>query len=241
MLASTHPWLRIDVVAEGGMVVADADVRLRASSDSVERRERSDLDGRVYFRDVPFGRAQLAVQRVGYARVSDSIVISSGTGNVRVELTTSDATRLATVRTEASRRAAQLVAFEQRAATGMSSAAIMREEIERRSPVSTWQLLTRVGALRITSFAGAVYAASSRGDKPSLLDAGKACPVQIFVDGNRLQPTSGDAVDLSMLPPPQDIHGIEVYAGAARIPAEFAAGMGTNTWCGVIAVWTRDR
>ena len=241
MVSSSHPWLRIDVVGEGGLPIADAEVRLRAPNDTINRRERSDPDGRVYFREVPLGLAQISVQRIGYAPVSDSITISSGTGSVRVEMASSDATRLATVRTEASRRAAQLVAFEQRAAAGVSSAAIGREEIERRAPVSTWQLLTRVGALRINSYAGAVYAASARGDKPSLLEAGKACPVQVFVDGNRLQPTAGDAVDLTMLPPPQDIHGIEVYAGAARIPAEFAAGMGSNTWCGVIAVWTRDR
>ena len=239
--ARTHPWLRIDVVGDNAAGIADADVRLRVRADSTERRDRSDQDGRVYFREVPFGRAELSVQRVGYAALVDSVDITANTGTIRVDMATADMARLRTVRTEASQRAAQLVAFEQRAATAMTSASILREEIERRAPVSTWQLLTRVGALRITSFAGAVYAASSRGDKPSLIEAGKACPVQVFVDGNRLQPTSGDAVDLTMLPPPQDIHGIEVYAGAARIPAEFAAGMGTNTWCGVIAVWTRDR
>lgn len=240
-VASTHPWLRIDVVGDNAASIADADVRLRVLQDGTERRDRSDPDGRVYFREVPLGRAELSVQRVGFAALVDSVDITVNTGTIRVEMATANVARLRTVRTEASQRAAQLVAFERRAATAMTSASILREEIERRAPVSTWQLLTRVGALRITSFAGAVYAASSRGDKPSLIEAGKACPVQVFVDGNRLQPTSGEAVDLSMLPPPQDIHGIEVYAGAARIPAEFAAGMGSNTWCGVIAVWTRDR
>lgn len=239
--AATHPWLRIDVVGDEGAVIADADVRLRSVKDGEERRDRSAPDGRVYFREVPLGPAQLTVQRVGYAPLVDSVQISNDMGAIRVEMTAANTPRLTVVRTEASRRTPQLLAFERRAAAAVTSASILRDEIERRAPVSTWQLLTRVGALRITSFAGAVYAASNRGDKPSLIEAGKACPVQVFVDGVRLLPTSGEAVDLTTLPPPQDIHGIEVYAGAARIPAEFTAGMGSNTWCGVIAVWTRDQ
>jgi hypothetical protein len=37
----------------------------------------------------------------------------------------------------------------------------------------------------------------------------------------------------------QDIHGIEVYRGAATVPVQFAkAGL---TQCGVIVVWTKRK
>ncbi len=62
--------------------------------------------------------------------------------------------------------------------------------------------------------------------------------MQILVDGVRLSPADGSEVDLNQLPPPDVIHGIEVFAGAARLPLEFG-GAGANKWCGVIAIWTR--
>ena len=42
--------------------------------------------------------------------------------------------------------------------------------------------------------------------------------------------------NLDLLPTPKDLAGIEVYAGASTIPAQFA---GYNRGCGVILVWTK--
>lgn len=38
---------------------------------------------------------------------------------------------------------------------------------------------------------------------------------------------------------PKEVHGVELYLGAARVPVELA-GTRTDNWCGVIAIWTRD-
>jgi hypothetical protein len=43
--------------------------------------------------------------------------------------------------------------------------------------------------------------------------------------------------NLDLLPSPREMMGIEVYAGSATIPPQFA-GFGTS--CGVILVWTKD-
>ena len=39
---------------------------------------------------------------------------------------------------------------------------------------------------------------------------------------------------------PQEIYGVEIYNGAARLPVQFG-GLRTDNWCGLIAIYTRDR
>jgi outer membrane receptor for ferrienterochelin and colicin len=39
-----------------------------------------------------------------------------------------------------------------------------------------------------------------------------------------------------MMVPVSSIEGIEVYKGAAQLPAEFG---GSNSMCGVVAIWTK--
>lgn len=37
-----------------------------------------------------------------------------------------------------------------------------------------------------------------------------------------------------------DVHGIEVYPGAASLPAEFGS-IKPAGWCGFVMIWTRSR
>jgi hypothetical protein len=67
------------------------------------------------------------------------------------------------------------------------------------------------------------------GGNPSL----GACPMQVYLD----QVPLPSPFNLDLLPPPKQIAGIEVYAGAATIPPQFS---GMNRGCGVIMVWTKD-
>ncbi len=62
-----------------------------------------------------------------------------------------------------------------------------------------------------------------------------------MVDGVMQTPAGFDhngPVDLRLLPRPEEIHGVEVFAGAAMIPPQYG-GVGSGKWCGMIAVWTR--
>jgi hypothetical protein len=50
--------------------------------------------------------------------------------------------------------------------------------------------------------------------------------------------------DLSNLPRPVEVHGIEVFAGPATVPPQYSsvnAGSGDNgsNSCGLIAIWTK--
>ena len=61
------------------------------------------------------------------------------------------------------------------------------------------------------------------------------CVLRVMVDGIVQPPlTHLDAVV------PNDVYGIEIFYGAARLPVQFA-GLRTDNWCGMVAIWTRDR
>ena len=68
---------------------------------------------------------------------------------------------------------------------------------------------------------------------------GQPCYLLVMVDGLVKNGVPGrPAFDLNQLPRPDEIHGVEVFAGAAMIPLQYS-GMGDGKWCGMIAVWTR--
>jgi hypothetical protein len=57
------------------------------------------------------------------------------------------------------------------------------------------------------------------------------CYPQYFLDGNESSPY------FARHTPPRDIQGIEIYRGSSETPGEF---LGTNSGCGVIAIWTKS-
>jgi hypothetical protein len=57
----------------------------------------------------------------------------------------------------------------------------------------------------------------------------------VVIDGNNVGTTS--ELDIDGAVPIQNVAGVEVYLGAAQIPAQFGA---TGTACGLIAIWTRS-
>ena len=77
---------------------------------------------------------------------------------------------------------------------------------------------------------------SRRGDGNASSTAGLApCIMPIAVDGHLKE--KGFAIDDI---PVADVHGIEVYPGAASLPAEFGS-MKPDGWCGLVVIWTRAR
>jgi len=72
----------------------------------------------------------------------------------------------------------------------------------------------------------------------------RGCPVVFYLDGIKLNATAGLGTELMgrekleavLRLSPSQIEGVEVYKGAAQLPAEFG---GSDAECGVIAVWTR--
>jgi len=79
---------------------------------------------------------------------------------------------------------------------------------------------------------------STRTVVTSILNQGP-CWMSIAVDGVIVNNDPlHQAYDLRQLPAPDEVHGIEVFAGASNIPVQYG-GTGNGKWCGMIAIWTR--
>ncbi len=90
---------------------------------------------------------------------------------------------------------------------GDATASISREEIEKRNPVSLWQMLTRVPSVSIVDSVGLIVATYER-----------AMFFRVAIDG-MLQ--SQVRVTLANLPPPSEIYAIEVFSRVATVPVQY--------------------
>jgi hypothetical protein len=136
--------------------------------------------------------------------------------------------------------AARLDDFERRRLAGVPSATITRDEIDRLGPIVLSRMLRGLAGIRIGDSMGSTVAISTRGSKPTPLPnrpgfAMVQCVMRVSVDGILLPALNN--IDQIV---PKEVHGVEVYFGPARMPPELA-GLRTDNWCGLIAVWTRDR
>ena len=114
--------------------------------------------------------------------------------------------------------------FYARARAGRQGTFITRDDIERRHPVLTTDLLFRAPSLRrVPNRRGGGYAVRGRGN----------CVPLVFIDGTRV---TGGAASIDEWVRPQEVEGIEVYAGYATAPVEYAV---RGDDCAVILIWTR--
>jgi outer membrane receptor for Fe3+-dicitrate len=127
--------------------------------------------------------------------------------------------------------------FDTRRLNHSATASFTRDDIIKRNPVDVWQMLTAVPSIRIVDSAGVtVESTRSLNVNPDMSVA--KCYLTVMVDGLVMNATPQQAFDLRLLPKPEEIHGVEVFAGPSSIPVQYN-GAGTNKWCGLIAVWTR--
>jgi len=191
-----------------------------------EPEQLSDSAGAFRLDRLPPGTYDLAIERIGYAAVRDSLVIEFGT---RVDLTVRlapEAVPLDPIRVEVHSLVLERTGFyarqDRRAGTF-----ITREDIERRVPTASSDLLRRVVGLRLVR---------DRAGSPIAVGRGN-CPYRFIIDGVRVN--AGFSIDEM---PPHWFEGIEVYNGPSQTPIEFSAGPGEpNATCGVIVIWTRNR
>jgi hypothetical protein len=234
--------LEFVVTAPGNVPVAD--VTLDVAIGNFSRRVRTSAKGLALIANVPPGLVSIRTRRVGFQQGDLAILARPGRNTVPIHLNATLPPQLDTVRVMGSRVvSARLDEFETRRLRHETTASITREEIEKRNPVDTWQMLTNVPSVTIAERMGVVVAQSSRGRNPSLMGPMAPCPYNVMVDGVAMQsivgPDGMPHVDLKLLPDPKDVHGIEVFGGPAQIPLQYG-GTGNGKWCGLIAIWTRD-
>lgn len=232
--------VRIHVVDATNTPVVAAEVTQQG-----ERRHsvstRTDSAGVAYIVGLNAGLWVLTVRRLGLKPVAGTIRLGMG-HNAYTVRTEASALVLVGVRVVGDRTfSARLDDFERRRLAGTPSAVVTQEQIDRIGPIQISRMLRGLAGLRIGDSLGATVAISSRGAKASRPQNGSApliltqCVMRVSIDGIILPALSN--IDHIV---PTDVYGIEVYYGPARMPPELA-GLRTDNWCGLIAIWTRDR
>jgi hypothetical protein len=92
-------------------------------------------------------------------------------------------------------------------------------------------MLRSLLSVTIVEVANTRRAVSQRAPVMSLITSDK-CAFQIFIDGLLFS----DQGDVTNVPTPSDIGGVEIYFGPATIPLEYKRD---HTQCGIILIWTK--
>ncbi len=189
-------------------------------------------NGRFRITKVPAGQYLVIVKHVGHRPISAVVDVPSG-DTLRLSYSMEPAaTELNAVVVSETAPAMRMQEFEARRRSGVGEF-MTQVEIEARNTVFSTELFRKFLAINVspsrTTANTEYYALSAReGGNPTV----GACPMQVYLDQVPL-PTP---FNLDLLPSPKDLAGIEVYSGAATIPAQFN---GPNRGCGVVLVWTR--
>jgi hypothetical protein len=213
--------------------VAEVRLELLDARDRSVATTTSDAAGAFQFRAVRAGAYRIRAGAIGYRQVTTPAVqVGDETVHVIVRLGI-DAVPLAPL--EVVGRPAALHAnlgvseFMERAQRNMGGTFIMRDDIEARQPMHVSDMLQTVGSMTVVNRArgGVIHNARTQ------------CPPAVYVDGVELFPrrtggytNSYDAVNSVHW---SEVQGMEVYVGAATLPARFS---GARSGCGVIAIWT---
>jgi hypothetical protein len=219
--AQSRGSLEVEVRAADGAPLAGAVVTL----DALGMQGVTDLRGLLTVHDLQPGPQRLRVRFLGYAPHDAPVQVRGGqTARIVVALETQPIP-LAAVEVRA--RQSLLVShgfYERSRGTGTF---VTREQIERMRPRYLSDVLRQVAGIRIgPEGRDGLSPASIRGQQRMV----GSCPIQFFVDGTYAAFFNIDEIR------PEWVEGIEIYRGAASIPAMFNRG---SAMCGVIVVWTR--
>ena len=210
------------VTADGGRPIMGAQVGLVNSS-----RSRTNERGEFTLLDAPAGTRTLEVRALSFYPERRAVDVVEDAPPIHVALSTLKSV-LDTVRVTASRPSDQLRSgFMERRRSGVGRF-LTREDVRRRQPVVTSDLFRMVPGVRMQYDA-------SRFDNRILMRGAvdEWCSPVIYIDGRQMNDLTVDEMDTWVRP--NDITGIEVYAGAG-VAAAYEQGM---TSCGSIVIWTR--
>jgi hypothetical protein len=223
-LGAIHGWT-VDTAA---VPLSGAQVSLKGMAEPVRTNER----GEFRFVSLAAGDHVLLARLPGFSPETVSVTLEEGeTLDVRITLRAIVAKLPETVVRSAA-LPARLDAFElRRQGKRVGGQFITREEITKRAPLVTTDLLRRMKGFKVIDSMGVSVAVSTRGPKPTLNRLNTPCVLRLGLDGRVHSALAINSI------PPGDIHGIEIYTGA-NVPPEFSSG-GRDSYCGLIMIWTR--
>jgi hypothetical protein len=237
--ARTTASVEIEVSRLGGGVLPETN--LEVVSNGQTRRVVTGPTGRALLPELAPGKVVVRTKHIGYTPGEVTTDLTPGRNTIPILMSSVMTPMLDTIRVTGQSRLARVnrdAEFDERLRTHAASAAFTKEDIDRRGPVDAWQMLTNVPGVKIVDTL-AVTAESTRGHRMTPDLQLVPCFMMVLVDGMEMRPSGNNlAFDLRQLPKPNEIHGIEVFDGPARIPVQYS-GAGDNKWCGMIMIWTR--
>jgi carboxypeptidase family protein len=204
----------------GGVPVADASVTVQGSDASA----LTGPDGKFTLTGVVSGTQSVIVRRVGYSPVAMALDVTSRAPNQITVRLGAYTPVLSTVDVTAKAETKETTGFARRRKMGMGRY-MDYDDIQKIQPIYTSDILRHIPGL---------YVSGSGSSASVQMTRGNGC-VTFLVDGNPVSASSGQSIDDIM--GKQDISAIEFY-NPVDIPMELA---GTNTGCGLVAIWTKGR
>lgn len=193
----------------------------------------TDARGEFRMLSIPAGDHLLIGRHLGFRPLLANITVGAA-DTLRLALFLErDATVLALVVVNERTASPRLQDFEDRRKRGNGEFFDQRD-IESRGVAAMADIIRESKNVRVTMAGGKLFAMSSR--------QWTSCAMQIYVDGIPLAGGTGSTpLDLNLLPSPQEIMAMEIYAGAASVPLWLPAGpQSGKRGCGAILLWTRD-
>jgi hypothetical protein len=217
------------VVTDSGLhPIEGADVSIVLSNIHVA----TDARGRFEISIVPAGGYLLMARGLGFRPIATGVSVSPGDTARPAIMLEPSAAELPAVTIVEHKASDRLREFDERRARG-NGEFFTQAQIEARNVVSIVDMLYQAKGIRIIK-GGGLIATSAR--------QGTYCPMQVYLDGVALAGSGPDRpFDLTLLPSPKEIMGIEIYSGPSSVPQWLPNGpVSSGHRCGVIVVWTRD-
>ncbi len=210
------------VLDAAGRAVAGAELTIPGSTIRVE----TDDTGEFRLKNVPAGDLKIRVRRLGFRPDTSIISVLAGQSVPLLIALQPLPVVLAPVTILGKHYSGRLASFYQRRDRGMGHY-YTRDEIEKRNPANTTDLLRTVPGVRLQPLGFG---------RQTLRFRGSRCPPLVWIDGS---PLGAGEFDIDNVPS-RSIEAMEIYTGIAALPSEFTAGPTTTTSCGTIVIWSRQ-
>ncbi len=206
------------------------------------RREeaQSNRRGNFVLSALPVGEYELSIRHLGYAPLTHAVTVTRGhTTEVDVRLSPDPVELAPLVATVTRLRRLETQGFYERKYWGEligGGTFFTVQDIERRNPFLITSLIADASGVRVRC-GGRARSCKVYSGRISTGFGGRPCEMTVYVDGTPvIQPGRTNLTTIDEFVLPIEIGGVEVYPGAASLPAEYS---GSDTRCGAIVIWTK--
>ena len=208
---------------------------------------QSNRQGYFVLGALPVGAYELSVRHLGYAPLTHTITVTRGhTTDVDVRVSPDPVELEPLVATVTRIRRLETQGFYERKQWGELTGGgtfFTVQDIERRNPLRITHMIADAPGVRVRCGGHGLRSCKVFSRRVTAGFVGQGCELNVYVDGVLVirsddrrwnSPPSPMYLDEFILP--SEIGGVEVYPGAASLPAEFS---GADGRCGAVVIWTK--